>query len=102
MEKLVNSFNRKSLSRLPLLFGLLLVACGDVPAESPALADESVDTAEAALCADGTCNCVAPDCDALNWTFCGKGTGTKLCSWPSGSTCATANCVCSNQRWICP
>src|SRR4051812_5367704 len=42
-ERLVNSFRRKSLSRLPLLFGLLLVACGDVPAESPALADESVD-----------------------------------------------------------
>jgi hypothetical protein len=101
MEKLVNSFNRKSLSRLPLLFGLLLAACGGVPAESPALTDESVDTAEAALCADGTCNCVAPDCDALNWTFCGHGGSTK-CSWPSGTTCSTATCACSNGRFICP
>jgi hypothetical protein len=98
----VNSYKRKSSSLLSLLGGLLLVACGGVSNPDSAQGDESVGTDEAALCSDGTCNCVAPDCDALNWTFCGKGTGTKTCSWASGSTCATANCVCSNQRWICP
>ncbi|MCY1014674.1 hypothetical protein [Pyxidicoccus sp. MSG2] len=98
----MNSYKRKTFSLLPLLGGLLLVACGGVSNPDSVQGDESVGTDEAALCADGTCNCVAPDCDALNWTFCGKGTGTKTCSWVSGSTCATANCVCSNQRWICP
>jgi hypothetical protein len=93
---------RKNSALLALLSGLLLVACGDIPTSDPVLADESLGTSEAALCADGTCNCVAPDCDALNWTRCGNGTGSTTCSWSDGSTCRTATCTCSNTRWICP
>lgn len=95
-------YNKKNPTLLAMLSGLLLVACGGVPDSSPATTDEPVTTAEAALCADGTCTCVAPDCDALNFTFCGKGTGTKTCSWSNGSTCQTATCVCAGQRWACP
>ncbi|QSQ26626.1 hypothetical protein JY651_17560 [Pyxidicoccus parkwayensis] len=97
----MNSRRLKNSAFLSLLLGGLLVGCGGVSDSDPTSADESVGSTEAALCADGTCNCVAPDCDALNWTFC-KGTGTATCSWVSGTACMTATCRCSGTRMICP
>jgi hypothetical protein len=103
MEKIMKPFNMKKKSTLlPLLSGLLLMACGDIPSADSAMADEPVGTAEAAVCSDGSCTCIAPDCDALNWTTCGKGNGTTTCSWYDGSTCRTATCGCSLGRWACP
>lgn len=88
----------KKSALLSLLSGLLLVACGDVRDSSPT----PVGTSEAAVCSDGSCTCIAPDCDALNFTNCGNGGGTTACSWYDGSTCRTATCSCSNRRWVCP
>jgi hypothetical protein len=86
----------KNSTLLMMLSGLLLVACGEAPSSSLATADEPVGTAEAAVCS-------YPDCDALNWTACGKGGGTTTCSWFDGSTCRTATCSCSSTgRWVCP
>ncbi|MFP2911514.1 hypothetical protein ACLESD_42110 [Pyxidicoccus sp. 3LFB2] len=87
----------KKSALLTLLSGLLLMACGGVPDADSEKADESVGTTEAAVCSD-----IAPDCDALNWTYCGKGNATTTCSWFDGSTCRTATCSCSTGRWICP
>lgn len=93
----------KNSTLLSLLSGLLLVACGGVPDSDPAMVDAPMGTAEAAVCSDGSCTCIAPDCDALNWTYCGKGGGTMTCSWSDGSTCRTATCVCgSTGRLLCP
>ncbi|NOK31925.1 hypothetical protein D7W79_25070 [Corallococcus exercitus] len=92
----------KKSALLSLLSGMLLMACGGAPDSNSEPADAPMGTAEAAVCSDGTCTCVAPDCDALNWTSCGKGGGTTTCSWNTGTTCATATCSCSNMRWICP
>ncbi|WP_147443926.1 hypothetical protein [Corallococcus sicarius] len=92
----------KKSALLSLLSGLL-VACGGVPDSGPALADEPMGTAEAAVCSDGGCTCIAPDCDALNMTFCGKAGGRTTCSWYNGSTCSTTTCGCSsNWKWVCP
>lgn len=92
----------KKSALLSLLSGLL-VACGGAPDSGPAMADAPMGTAEAAVCSDGSCTCIAPDCDALNMTPCGKGGGTTTCSWNDGSTCRTATCGCaSNWKWVCP
>ncbi len=88
---------------LALLSGLLLVACGGGSDPSPVAADEPVGTAEAGVCSDGTCTCLAPDCDALNMTGCGKIDGpTTACSWYDGSACRTATCGCRSGRGLCP
>lgn len=93
----------KRSSLLALLSGLLLVACGGLSDSSTTSADTAVGTTEAGVCADGTCTCVAPDCDALNWTACGKGGGTTMCSTYDGTTCRTGTCACSSSgKWICP
>lgn len=92
----------KKSALLSLLSGLLVVACGDVRDSSPTTGDSPVGTSEAAVCSDGSCTCIAPDCDALNFTNCGNGGGTTACSWFDGSTCRTATCSCSNRRWVCP
>ncbi len=104
MEKIVKPCNMKNSTLLALLSGLFLVACGEATHSSSALADEPVGTAEAAVCADGSCGCFGPDCDALNWTLCGSG-GTTTCFTSSdGVTCRSATCVCSSstKKWVCP
>jgi hypothetical protein len=85
---------------LALMSGLLLVACGG--GAGPVQAEEPVGTTEAAVCSDGTCTCLAPDCDALTGSNCGKGGGTTTCSWHDGTTCRTATCGCSGGSWLCP